>query len=112
MRMSGSSCNSSPICRSKTLRKLESLSGAEINQAKIVLATEATAMLHGREAARRPKETARTTFEGGGTGENLPTLSSADGMNVAQALTALAASPRRTAKRSARSQKARCAWTT
>ena len=31
--------------------KLESLEGAEINQAKIVLATEATAMLHGREAA-------------------------------------------------------------
>src|SRR5438094_2278611 len=71
------------------IARLESLPGAEINQAKIVLATEATAMLHGREASVAAKETARETFEGGGTGEDLPTLSVGDGMNIAHALTAL-----------------------
>ena len=69
--------------------KLESLGGAEINQAKIVLATEATAMLHGREAALTAEQTARDTFEGGGAGEDLPTLSIGEGMNIAHALTAL-----------------------
>ena len=54
--------------------KLESLSGADINEAKIVLATEATAMLHGREAAEAAEQTARETFEAGGGGEGLPTL--------------------------------------
>jgi tyrosyl-tRNA synthetase len=73
--------------------RLESLSGAEINDAKIVLATEATALLHGREAALDAKETARTTFEQGGAGEDLPTLSVGDGMNIAHALTALGFTP-------------------
>jgi tyrosyl-tRNA synthetase len=73
--------------------KLESLEGAEINQAKIVLATEATAMLHGREAAETARQTAETTFVGGGAGEDLPTLSIGDGMNVTQALTALGFTP-------------------
>ena len=54
--------------------RLEKLPGAEINDAKIVLATEATAMLHGREAALTAKETARATFAGGGVGAELPTL--------------------------------------
>src|SRR3954462_7665556 len=48
--------------------KLESLEGAEINQAKIVLATESTAMLQGREAAMAAEETARETFAEGGAG--------------------------------------------
>jgi tyrosyl-tRNA synthetase len=69
--------------------KLESLSGAEINQAKIVLATEATALLHGREAAEAAARTAAETFGAGGLGEDLPTLSLGDGMNIAHALTAL-----------------------
>jgi tyrosyl-tRNA synthetase len=73
--------------------KLESLEGAEINQAKIVLATEATAMLHGREAALAAEQTARETFIGGGAGEDLPTLSLGDGMNIAHALTALGFTP-------------------
>jgi len=73
--------------------RLESLSGAEINQAKIVLATEATAMLHGREAASASASTAKETFEGGGAGEDLPTLSLGEGMNVAHALTALGFTP-------------------
>ena len=73
--------------------KLESLRGAEINQAKIVLATEATALLHGREAAETARQTAETTFAGGGMGEDLPTLSLGDGMNIAHALTALGFTP-------------------
>jgi tyrosyl-tRNA synthetase len=72
---------------------LESLPGAEINQAKIVLATEATTMLHGRDAALAAMETARETFEGGGAGEDLPTLSIGAGMNIAHALTALGFTP-------------------
>ncbi|MEP6983849.1 MAG: tyrosine--tRNA ligase, partial [Sphingomicrobium sp.] len=54
---------------------LEGLRGAEINQAKIVLATEATSMLHGREVADAVAETARETFAEGGAGEDLPALS-------------------------------------
>ena len=42
--------------------RLEALEGAEINEAKAVLATEATALCHGREAARAAAETARRTF--------------------------------------------------
>ena len=64
------------------------MQGAEINEAKIVLATEATTMLHGREAAVAAEQTARQTFEGGGAGEDLPTLSLGDGMNIAHILTA------------------------
>jgi tyrosyl-tRNA synthetase len=69
--------------------KLEALPGAEINDAKIVLATEATTMLHGRQAAIDAKETAKTTFVQGGTGEKLPTLRLSDAMTIAQALTAI-----------------------
>jgi tyrosyl-tRNA synthetase len=71
------------------IARLESLPGAEINQAKVVLATEATAMLHGREAAEAASNTARETFEGGGTGEALPTLSTGDGISILTALTGL-----------------------
>jgi tyrosyl-tRNA synthetase len=68
---------------------LERLPGAEINQAKVVLATEATTMLHGRDAALAAMHTAHQTFDRGGAGEDLPTLSIGDGMNIAHALTAL-----------------------
>ena len=44
--------------------RLEALGGAEINEAKKILATGATALCHGREAARGAAETARRTFEG------------------------------------------------
>jgi tyrosyl-tRNA synthetase len=70
------------------VRELEALEGAAINDAKIVLATEATAMLHGREAALNAKDTAKSTFAGG-TGEDLPTLAVSEGMTIAQALTAI-----------------------
>jgi tyrosyl-tRNA synthetase len=75
------------------IARLESLPGAEINEAKIVLATEATAMLHGRQAADAAAETARATFAEGGAGEDLPTLSLGDGMNIAHALTAVGFTP-------------------
>jgi tyrosyl-tRNA synthetase len=75
------------------IARLEALEGAEINQAKIALANEATAMLHGREAAQAAEETARATFVAGGTGEVLPTLSVGDGINIAHALTQLGFTP-------------------
>jgi tyrosyl-tRNA synthetase len=75
------------------IRRLESLAGADINQAKIVLATEATALLHGREAAEAAARTAAETFSGGGLGEDLPTLSLGEGMNIAHALTTLGFTP-------------------
>jgi len=53
---------------------LASLQGAELNEAKKVLATEATALLHGREAADRAEGTARVTFEQGTLSETLPTF--------------------------------------
>ena len=71
------------------IRRLEALPGAEINLAKIVLATQATTMLHGREAALAAEATARETFAGGGAGESLPTLSLGDGMSITHALTAI-----------------------
>src|SRR5919112_1677880 len=53
---------------------IERLQGAEINEAKKVLATEAAALLHGREAAELSAETARKTFEEGTLTESLPTV--------------------------------------
>ncbi|MCP6756713.1 hypothetical protein NL533_34320, partial [Klebsiella pneumoniae] len=56
------------------IARLESLQGAELNEAKKVLATEATAVLHGREAAEQAAETARRAFEEGASAEGLPTI--------------------------------------
>lgn len=56
------------------IARLEALKGQEINAAKIQLATEATAMAHGREAADAAAETARQTFSEGGAGEDLPRI--------------------------------------
>jgi tyrosyl-tRNA synthetase len=47
---------------------------ARINEAKIILATEATALLHGREAAEKARATAAETFSGSGMSENLPEI--------------------------------------
>ena len=49
----------------KEIAKLAKLKGAELNEAKKILATEATALVHGRDAADRAAETARATFEQG-----------------------------------------------
>ena len=59
--------------------RLEGLAGAEINRAKEVLATEATRLVHGDEAAKRAAETARDAFGGGPLGGDVPeiTLASA-----------------------------------
>lgn len=56
------------------IKKLEALGGSEINEAKKALATEATALLHGRDAANGAAETARRTFEEGALAESLPTV--------------------------------------
>ena len=54
--------------------KLAALEGAELNEAKKILATEATALVHGRDAADRAADTAHTTFEQGQIDENLPSI--------------------------------------
>ncbi len=56
------------------IAKLAALGGAELNEAKKVLATEVTAMLHGRDAAETAAETARKTFEEGALAETLPAI--------------------------------------
>lgn len=56
------------------IAKLAALQGGEINEAKKILATEATALLHGRDAANEAAETAQKTFEQGAIAENLPTV--------------------------------------
>ena len=69
--------------------RLGALSGSEINDAKITLANEVTALLHGRDAADAAKETARDVFEKGGIGDELPTLELSredigDGISIVQ----------------------------
>ena len=56
------------------VRRLEALEGAEINQAKKVLADAATGLCHGAEAAAAAAETARQTFDEGASGDQLPTV--------------------------------------
>ena len=56
------------------IARLSQLAGTEINEVKKILATEITAILHGRAAADAAAESARKTFEGGGISEDLPTV--------------------------------------
>ncbi|MCX5519197.1 tyrosine--tRNA ligase [Kaistia defluvii] len=56
------------------IARLAALGGSEINDAKKILATEVTALAHGRAAAEEAAETARRTFEEGALAENLPTI--------------------------------------
>jgi tyrosyl-tRNA synthetase len=72
------------------IARLEALGGAEINEAKKILATEATAMVHGRDAALEAAEAARKTFEEGALAESLPTIEIARA-DVAAGLGVLAA---------------------
>jgi tyrosyl-tRNA synthetase len=72
------------------IARLEALEGAEINDAKKTLATEATALLHGRDESNKAEEAARATFEQGARSDNLPTFSVtqeelAQGLRVAAA---------------------------
>jgi len=69
--------------------RLGSLAGSEINQAKIRLANEVTALLHGADAATAAEATAREVFEKGGVGDDLPTLKvtaaeAAEGLGIVQ----------------------------
>ncbi|MCX7686242.1 MAG: tyrosine--tRNA ligase [Acetobacteraceae bacterium] len=59
------------------IARLSALRGAEVNEAKKVLATEATALLHGREAAEAAALAARRTFEQGERADTLPAISHA-----------------------------------
>ena len=56
------------------VRRLGALEGAEINDAKKILANEATTLLHGKDAAESAAATAQRTFEQGGLGGDLPTI--------------------------------------
>jgi tyrosyl-tRNA synthetase len=71
--------------------RLGALEGSEINAAKIILANEVTAMLHGADAATAAEATSREVFEKGGVGYDLPTLTISaeelgDGLSIVQAL--------------------------
>lgn len=68
------------------IARLEALEGAEINEAKKILANEATAMCRGRAAADEAAETARRTFEEGSAGEALPSIAVAGSIGVVDAL--------------------------
>ena len=61
------------------IAKLASLKGAEANDAKKVLATEATALLHGRDKAVQAARTAQETFEQGALSQSLPSVEIASG---------------------------------
>ncbi len=56
------------------IARLEALGGAEINEAKKILATEATALCHGAEVAAQAAETARRAFEEGEAADTLPSV--------------------------------------
>ena len=56
------------------IARLEAAQGEDLNEAKKILATEATQLCHGETAAQEAAETARRTFEGGGLGSELPTI--------------------------------------
>ena len=58
----------------REIARLEDLGGSELNEAKKILATEVTAIVHGREAADQAAETARATFEQGALDLSLPTV--------------------------------------
>ncbi len=68
------------------ISRLEKLQGAEINDAKKILATEVTALCHGRAAAEHAAQTAATTFEQGGLGEDLPRLNATSGTAITDIL--------------------------
>jgi tyrosyl-tRNA synthetase len=56
------------------IARLSAVAGSELNEVKKILATEVTAILHGRAAAEQAAETARKTFEEGALAENLPSV--------------------------------------
>jgi tyrosyl-tRNA synthetase len=75
------------------IARLAALKGSEINEAKKVLATEATALIHGRSAADQAAETARKTFEDGAPAETLPSIEIENGVGILSAAVATGAVP-------------------
>ena len=71
------------------IARLEALQGAEINEAKKILANEATRLCRGDDAAGQAAETARRTFEEGSTGESLPSLAVSGSIGIVDALVGL-----------------------
>ena len=83
------------------IERLGALQGAEVNEAKKLLASEATALLHGAEAAKAAAAAARTTFEEGGLSGDLPTVEIARAeLQAGLALAAVAADAGLAASRS------------
>jgi tyrosyl-tRNA synthetase len=70
------------------IAKLAALKGQDVNEAKKVLATEATALVHGRAAADQASETSRKTFEEGTPAETLPTIEIENGIGILNAAVA------------------------
>lgn len=68
------------------IEKLEKLQGAEINEAKKILAFEATKICRGEDVARSAEMTAKETFEKGGMGQDLPTFKIESNLNIIDAL--------------------------
>ena len=72
------------------VRRLGALEGADINEAKIILANEATTLCHGPDAGAEAMQTAQQTFADGGAGDGLPQISlsaeEADGLGMIAAL--------------------------
>jgi tyrosyl-tRNA synthetase len=75
------------------IARLAALKDNEINEAKKVLATEATALVHGRQAAEQAAETARKTFEEGAPADTLPTVEVDNGIGILNAAVATGAVP-------------------
>ncbi|WP_277968269.1 tyrosine--tRNA ligase [Sphingomonas echinoides] len=71
------------------IARLEALEGAEINEAKKILADAATALCRGTDAAAEAAETARKTFEEGSAGGSLPTFAVTGGIGIIDALVGL-----------------------
>lgn len=71
------------------IARLEELEGQEINDAKKILADEATALCRGIEAAKAAADTAKTVFEQGGAGGDLPHVDMPVGMPILDAFVAL-----------------------
>ena len=72
------------------IARLEALEGSEINDAKVILANQVTALCRGDDSARAAEATASETFAGGGLGEDLPTLDvPAQGIRLGAACTAI-----------------------
>src|SRR5690606_4738230 len=72
------------------IARLEALQGAEINDAKVILANEITKLVRGEQAALSAAETAASTFGGGGLGDDLPVLDvPGEGIRLGAACTAV-----------------------